>query len=864
MLPDEQSSWTKGSERNETSSNGDANVNANVNVDANSPWERSADVNNNNNNTFLSRLRMPSSDMEAQLKSSAATSFREREAQLGAASGERRRPSASSGESNREAEAEASKESVTTSNDDTLSAGNTEKHRRGDFTSLSDLFEVPQSRMSTAAPNNNNNSYPPLSPRDPLAAPSTSTTSAHSYLPVQNAHPKPPPPPPAAALPPRPPAINHHNRAVSWGKVDFKPPSPETQTRNNNGNGSHSPPSLQQQPSDGSDVFSSLEGSLLNENINNDSNHQETDRRKQLHQQHNRTASRARINSFLSLEDILHSGPYEQEAETHILKALEQTYQDQYNTYNVNNNNNTTRPRSDTATSTILTQVPESALHDFSLSPVSDDNDHDHDNNNNGAAENNPLLADNDHDPDDHDHVHNVHNNAAQGGDMENCSPPASIRSIRSHAQQVKPLLHATHSSGSGRPPLPPSHTRNMSVEQTLFGLTSAMSALYHDEKPVHTNIHNLHHHHDSVHNNNTTASGGKEDDDLNTGSADNFARNAVLLSRVDEEAPTGSTPTSPLGKDRWEHLRGNLPTLVEDHSNPEPATEEMDASVHAHQGKVDGTTAHVENGVPEDEREAPTGASANGHGASNSGRGRQRNRRGSVFEVANDKMKEDLALWKAFFRPRKDNVWTYIKTVLLYLMFPALGIAAILYYFCENPPTGKGGDKDSSKAGASASWWLLFMCVRQVITFSLALGMQGVMIDFLSLGSRVMLRLVGPVITLLIVTAKGWPFIVFWWAIFDFAMLHGEGAFAKHWAFWQDAIDMFNSNNPSGNIVNNEWNTRVLSIAISVSVVVAVKRFVVGLYLGRQTFCKFVSADFFVTCMTAVSATNVLTTHDR
>lgn len=49
----------------------------------------------------------------------------------------------------------------------------------------------------------------------------------------------------------------------------------------------------------------------------------------------------------------------------------------------------------------------------------------------------------------------------------------------------------------------------------------------------------------------------------------------------------------------------------------------------------------------------------------------------------------------------------------------------------------------------------------------------------------------------------------------------------------------MFNSNNPSGNIVDNEWNTRLLTIAISVSVLVAVKRFIIGLYLGRQTFGK-------------------------
>jgi hypothetical protein len=60
----------------------------------------------------------------------------------------------------------------------------------------------------------------------------------------------------------------------------------------------------------------------------------------------------------------------------------------------------------------------------------------------------------------------------------------------------------------------------------------------------------------------------------------------------------------------------------------------------------------------------------------------------------------------------------------------------------------------------------------------------------------------------------------------------YGDGAL-RHWAFWQEIVDMFNRQ--SGNVVNNEWNTRLLSIAVSVSLVVAVKRFIVGLYLGED-----------------------------
>jgi hypothetical protein len=667
-------------------------------------------------------------------------------------------------------------ELIATSNDDTLSAGNTEKHRLG-FSNLSDLFSGPPSLHAPI------NSAAELL-RDPSPVPTS------RLLPL----PKPPPAAAAAApangfntgrdtasaLPPRPPAFQLHNRGVSWGKADFKPPANDTSSRH-----------LQQPSLDGSATFSSIDGSW--------------------NQQQDRSASRARI---LSLEDILQAGPFEQEAETHILKALEHDYPEQYN-----------RKRSDTVTSSILSQVPETASHDFTMSPVSTD----------GEDENTTSESP--------EREHTENGDAAEEGDSENQSVQASMRSKRSseQQQQMKPLLPAH------RTPMP-SHHRQLTVEQTLFDMMSAMSAL-HDEKPEYA----------SNRLPDIVDSGHSEGEDQLTGSAENFAHNAVLLSRfdeeakiplavnkgnlpaahVDEEAKTNPTPIRT--KERWDLLRGKLPSFQEGDSH-KLTPSDLDTTKFL--GDVE-SKAEVKYGVPQDGEEAPHGASVDNNGGSGpGGRGRQNNRRSSVFAVANDKLKEDWELWRAFFRPRKASLWTYIKTVLFYLMLPAGSIAAILFYSFENPPTGKGKAATDSQDGASASWWLLFICVRQVLTFSLALGMQAFIIDYLSLGSRVMLRLVGPVLTLLIITAKGWPFIVFWWGVLDFAMLHGDGAFAKHWAFWQETIDMFNSNNASGNVVNNEWNTRLLSIAVSVSLVVAVKRFIVGLYLGRQTFSKFVPTD--------------------
>jgi hypothetical protein len=49
----------------------------------------------------------------------------------------------------------------------------------------------------------------------------------------------------------------------------------------------------------------------------------------------------------------------------------------------------------------------------------------------------------------------------------------------------------------------------------------------------------------------------------------------------------------------------------------------------------------------------------------------------------------------------------------------------------------------------------------------------------------------------------------------------------------------MMNEDNPSGNVANSQAQINILIIAVSVSVAVAVKRFLIGLHLGRQTFSK-------------------------
>lgn len=422
-------------------------------------------------------------------------------------------------------------------------------------------------------------------------------------------------------LPPRPPAMHNRGRSVSWGNNHL------------------------------------IQTSLMQPNLEN------------------APGSPGQVPRY-TVNDMLSSGPYEQEVETNILKALEEQQ--------------ARRGRADTGTSTILSGVPDDVAHDFTLSPSVD------------------------HSKDDSE------------------SEPSSLeRETRLHREQSRKLLN--------RKTIQNSHRRTMSVEQTLAGLTNAMSALDDAHNPVISTI---------------------EEEGPTSSSADQFAQNAALLTHQDENQRPRPSP-----RDRWDYLLNNLLTLKEaegrgevddtmrdseDRNEQEGNTEDLEA----------GNTAAQETSQPAKRKFNPKGFKI-------------------TMNVANDTLNENWESWTSFFQPRKENVWSYVKLVALYVIIPLTGIAAILYYLVNNPPTGISQD-GSSGSKASTSWWLLFVA-RQVITFSLALLMQLLLIDFLALGTRIVLRLCGPILTLLIVQSKGYPFVIFWWSIFDFSMLYG-GEFARHW----------------------------------------------------------------------------------
>lgn len=70
--------------------------------------------------------------------------------------------------------------------------------------------------------------------------------------------------------------------------------------------------------------------------------------------------------------------------------------------------------------------------------------------------------------------------------------------------------------------------------------------------------------------------------------------------------------------------------------------------------------------------------------------------------------------------------------------------------------------------------------------------------------------------------------------------MLYGTSPFVNHWGYWQDYIELFNECNSSGTVISSNTNLKVQLIALVVSLVVALKRLLIGFYQGRKTFLHY------------------------
>ena len=319
----------------------------------------------------------------------------------------------------------------------------------------------------------------------------------------------------------------------------------------------------------------------------------------------------------------------------------------------------------------------------------------------------------------------------------------------------------------------------------------------------------------------------------------DALVHNANLLFRRHINAPeqpqVSSIPTPNVTKQRstWNLFGG--PAGLEDPKKSDVSPE-----------SIPTTKPDIESGVS-----PPTDCPASDHPSDNTKSFRSKFRSTmkvdmamqtpEVIKRARFGLKEDLDVFLSFLSPRKKWMLMYTRVFVLYLLLPTLGISTLLFYFFKNPKMSSGcwttDDKPPVTICPAISWFLNFLILRQAIAYLLGKATGILLIDFLALKTRVLLRMFGPIATLIFVQSKGWPFQLASWAFFSLLLNSGDNDFAKHWLYYQNGIRMFNEENPTGDITNGEWNRLILWTVILLSVAVAFKRFLVGLYLGQRTY---------------------------
>eukprot|EP00557_Chaetoceros_sp_GSL56_P005248 CAMPEP_0176505866 /NCGR_PEP_ID=MMETSP0200_2-20121128/16732_1 /TAXON_ID=947934 /ORGANISM="Chaetoceros sp., Strain GSL56" /LENGTH=1081 /DNA_ID=CAMNT_0017905467 /DNA_START=263 /DNA_END=3505 /DNA_ORIENTATION=- len=179
----------------------------------------------------------------------------------------------------------------------------------------------------------------------------------------------------------------------------------------------------------------------------------------------------------------------------------------------------------------------------------------------------------------------------------------------------------------------------------------------------------------------------------------------------------------------------------------------------------------------------------------------------------------------------QRKNIKRFIKAF-FFVLVPLLVLAFILFYFAGNPGNFRG---------ASYSWWCLF-AIRLGITLTLARVTEFILIDYIALETNITVRVIGRMLTLMLIQAKGWPILCVFWGIWNFSIVHGADPFANNWLYWASGtLSIFDAEkNPNGGIPSNRTYTVILATIIIIGVVIMVKRLLVSLLLGKKKYVTY------------------------
>jgi hypothetical protein len=147
---------------------------------------------------------------------------------------------------------------------------------------------------------------------------------------------------------------------------------------------------------------------------------------------------------------------------------------------------------------------------------------------------------------------------------------------------------------------------------------------------------------------------------------------------------------------------------------------------------------------------------------------------------------------WVAFeesIHPQKETVFGYMKDMFCFCIIPLLTLSCILFYFYDNPPTGRALPHDELNNKASISWWIIFVGVRHPLVLSLARAGEYLVSNTLGTTSPRFMKIVGPRVGLILAHSKGWPCVLLLYSVLCLQLLCGKSHFVKHWLFWYATI---------------------------------------------------------------------------
>ena len=171
------------------------------------------------------------------------------------------------------------------------------------------------------------------------------------------------------------------------------------------------------------------------------------------------------------------------------------------------------------------------------------------------------------------------------------------------------------------------------------------------------------------------------------------------------------------------------------------------------------------------------------------------------------------------------------MKSCYLWVALPLFAIAWIVYYGAGNPiPEFLPGQ-------VSLAWWLDFVG-RQVLTLALARIAEYLTLDCLLLSQN---KVLGPLVTMTALQARGYPFILVAWALIDLCIFHGSGKFAAHWLYWTGLRIYSPTHAATGSyILQSTMYLRVLLSMIVAGCAVTAKRVYVAIRFGLRMLNDF------------------------